>query len=116
MPEPRSTAFPPRSSTCCSKRAVAVFVAELKARKSSRPEAAAERETRKRKRYFIGLDSRLRGNDGLARRLDDLAVAVGGHGGHQSGLLHVLDQAGRAVVADAQVPLHEGDGSALLLD
>src|SRR5690606_26379121 len=39
----------------------------------------------------------------------DLAFAAGGHGRHQSGHLHGLQHARGAVIAYAQVALHQGD-------
>src|SRR5688572_19358828 len=85
--------------TCCSKRAVADLVAALNARKSSRPPACAANAAKARSalldQYF--------------------AIAVSRHRRDQARALHVLDEAGGAVVADAQVPLDEGDGSTLVL-
>ena len=46
---------------------------------------------------------------------DEVAVAVGGHAGYESGFLHLFQQAGGAVVADAQVALHERDGRPAVL-
>src|SRR5690606_41510037 len=45
----------------------------------------------------------------LLGRNDDFTVAVAAHRRHQAGTLHLLDQARRAVVADAQVALHQRD-------
>src|SRR5258708_4863191 len=52
----------------------------------------------------------------LPRGDEQLAIAVGGHLRDQTGAFHVLDQARSAVVADAQVPLHERDGCAAVLE
>jgi hypothetical protein len=49
VPDAVSTALPDRSNTCCSKCALAVFVAALKARKSSRPFALAAPESNAKK-------------------------------------------------------------------
>ncbi len=45
----------------------------------------------------------------LRRRHQHFAVAVGLHRRHEARALHLLDQTRGAVVADAQVPLHERD-------
>jgi hypothetical protein len=46
---------------------------------------------------------------------EDLAIAVRGHRRDEPGALHVLDEARGAVVADAKVSLHEGDGGTAVL-
>jgi len=101
VPDAVSTALPERSKTCCSKCALAVFVAALKARKSSRPFARASVKTASSRRLLN----------------EDLAIAVGRHRRDQPRALHVFDEARGAVVADAKVALHEGDrGTAVLQD
>jgi hypothetical protein len=43
----------------------------------------------------------------LARRDEDVAVAVGGHARYESGFFHLFQQPRRTVVADAQMALHQ---------
>src|SRR5690606_27536524 len=45
----------------------------------------------------------------LVGRHQDVAIAVGLLGGYQPGPFHLLEDAGRPVVADPQVALHEGN-------
>src|SRR5579875_1616885 len=52
----------------------------------------------------------------LARGREDLAVAVRRHGGHETRILHLLQEPRGAVIADAQVPLHERNRRAPVLD
>src|SRR5690554_2384184 len=49
---------------------------------------------------------------GIPRWNQDFTIAIGLHGGDEPGLLHLLEQASRAVIAYAQITLHGRNGGA----
>src|SRR5690606_6371283 len=47
---------------------------------------------------------------------NNIAIAIGLHGRDQCGLLHLFEQTGGAVIANAQVPLYRRDGRTAVLE